>query len=266
MPSSVCELDRFTPTPALPLQGHLERAALAKWGSMAALEAERDKRQERREQRSITTYFQQQQPLGGGQQQQQLQGQGQRQEQQPQDQQQSQAEPAAAGEQQALSSAAAAAAAGPATALPSATAAAARQLPWLHGLPPLIAERVCLVPRPQQPAARASPPVQAVQQQSGQYVLCWMQTALRGHENPALDAAAAASRHLGLPLVVASFLLASHPYASVRRYMFALEGLRDAQAELRQQVCGACMLSRARCWVPASGWFDRACMQLCNWH
>ena len=38
------------------------------------------------------------------------------------------------------------------------------------------------------------------------------------------------------------------------------------QAELRQQVCGACMLSRARCWVPASGWFDRACMQLCNWH
>ena len=202
----------------MPLQEHLERAALAKWGSMAALEAELDKRQERREQRSITTYFKQQQlsqELG-----------------QPQEHQQSQAEPAAAGGQQAPSSAAAAAAVGPATELPTAPAAVARQLFWLHGLPPLIAERVCLVPRPQQPAGAAATLVQAVQQQPGQrYVLYWMQTALRGHENPALDAAAAASRHLGLPLVVASFLLASHPYASVRRSSFALAGDEDEQEE-----------------------------------
>ena len=73
-------------------------------------------------------------------------------------------------------------------------------------------------------------------EQQHQYVLYWMQTAVRGHENPALDAAAAAAAHLGVPLVVASFVLASHPYASARRCKFWLEGLRDAQAELRRQV------------------------------
>lgn len=45
-----------------------------------------------------------------------------------------------------------------------------------------------------------------------------------------------ASQHRGLPLVVAAFLLASHPYATARRFKFLLEGLRDVQRELRHQV------------------------------
>lgn len=63
-----------------------------------------------------------------------------------------------------------------------------------------------------------------------------MQTAIRVEENPALDAARAAAAARGLPLVVAAFLLTAHPYPTARRWQFWLEGLRDAQRELRKQV------------------------------
>lgn len=71
---------------------------------------------------------------------------------------------------------------------------------------------------------------------SGQHVLYCMRTAVRGHENPALDVARAAARQLDLPLVVAAFLLRSHTYPTARRYTFWMQGLRDTQTELRQQV------------------------------
>lgn len=120
-------------------------------------------------------------------------------------------------------------------------APAARQsphgLPWLQSLPPPLLERVCVVPRQAQRAQQA----QQAQQAGGSYVLYWMKTAVRGHENPALDVAAAAAAALGLPLLAASFLLASHPFASARRWRFLLEGLRDAQAELRGQARGAAL-------------------------
>jgi hypothetical protein len=45
----------------------------------------------------------------------------------------------------------------------------------------------------------------------------------------------AQAAHSGLPLVVASFCLLSHRWASARRWQFLLEGLRDCQAELRAQ-------------------------------
>eukprot|EP00891_Asterochloris_glomerata_P007508 jgi/Astpho2/7508/Aster-02074 len=66
-------------------------------------------------------------------------------------------------------------------------------------------------------------------------VLYWMSTAIRGHENPALDVAKAEARRAGLPLVVAAFLLSSHGYPSQRRLKFWLEGLKDTQKELRGQ-------------------------------
>ncbi|GLC46057.1 hypothetical protein PLESTM_001820400 [Pleodorina starrii] len=70
---------------------------------------------------------------------------------------------------------------------------------------------------------------------AGEYVLYWMKTAVRGHENPALDAARAAAERLHLPLRVAAFVLPScQPYVNHRRVKFLLEGLRDAQRELRQ--------------------------------
>ena len=239
-----------------PLQEQLERAAVARWGSLAGLEAERARRQERREQRTIASYFrtaqqqeqeqqqreqagaqggageeqaeqeQQEGAMEGGQQQQ---G-GQEQQQQPpwqqqqQHQHQHQRSPAAAGG---------------APSLPTLTLAG--QPSWVSALPPLIAKRLCMVPRmPSAAAAADHPQPQEQQQQQEQqpqrYILYWLKTAVWGHENPALDAAAAAARSLGVPLLVASFLLASHPYASERRWRFLLEGLRDVQAELRQQV------------------------------
>ena len=70
------------------------------------------------------------------------------------------------------------------------------------------------------------------------HVLYWMRTALRGHENPALDVAAAAAAKLGLPLVVAAFVLRSHTHPTARRCQFWLQGLRDTQLELRHQVWG----------------------------
>ncbi|GLC63852.1 hypothetical protein PLESTF_000090200 [Pleodorina starrii] len=70
---------------------------------------------------------------------------------------------------------------------------------------------------------------------AGEYVLYWMKSAVRGHENPALDAARAAAERLRLPLRVAAFVLPScQPYVNHRRVKFLLEGLRDAQRELRQ--------------------------------
>ena len=63
-----------------------------------------------------------------------------------------------------------------------------------------------------------------------------MRTAVRGHENPALDIARREARAAGQPLVVAAFVLASHTHPTERRVKFWLEGLRDAQAELRHQA------------------------------
>ena len=70
----------------------------------------------------------------------------------------------------------------------------------------------------------------------GKHVLYWMRTALRGHENPALDVARAVAGGQGLPLLVAAFVLKSHTYPTERRYQFILQGLHDTQLELREQV------------------------------
>ena len=59
-----------------------------------------------------------------------------------------------------------------------------------------------------------------------------MRTAVRGHENPALDVALEAATVLGLPLFVYHALSSSYPYASHRHHMFILEGARDAHREL----------------------------------
>ena len=72
--------------------------------------------------------------------------------------------------------------------------------------------------------------------QLGKYVLYWMRTAVRAHENPALDAAREQAKAAGQPLVVIAFVLTSHTHPTARRFKFWLEGFRDAQAELRAQV------------------------------
>ena len=68
------------------------------------------------------------------------------------------------------------------------------------------------------------------------HVLYWMRTAVRAHENPALDVARHEATARSIPLLIAAFVLAGHTYPTQRRYKFWLEGLADTQAELRGQV------------------------------
>ena len=63
---------------------------------------------------------------------------------------------------------------------------------WFARLPKHLSERT----RRPEALDRLTPP-----ESSGAFVLYWMRTASRGHENPALDTAIAAANHLGIPAV-----------------------------------------------------------------
>ena len=93
-------------------------------------------------------------------------------------------------------------------------------------LPPHLAERVA--------APTAGKPLP----DHGAYVLYWARTAVRAHENPALDVALVLAAHLGLPLFVYHALSERYPYASDRHHMFILEGARDFAAELATRGIG----------------------------
>lgn len=71
-----------------------------------------------------------------------------------------------------------------------------------------------------------------------EYVLYWMRTAVRAHENPALDVALDAGRRLGLPVFVYHALSERYPYASDRHHTFILEGARDVEAECAARGIG----------------------------
>ncbi len=113
-------------------------------------------------------------------------------------------------------------------------------------------------PHPQQqPSAHPDP----AHNPQPEFILYWMRTAIRGHENPALDVAKHEAQQQGLPLLVAAFVLTSHPYPTARRFKFWMEGLRDTQRELRAQA-GVSETSIAsplaptpgcnHCWLPIS--------------
>ena len=73
---------------------------------------------------------------------------------------------------------------------------------------------------------------------AGEFVLYWMRTSVRGHDNPALDAALEAARVLGVPAFVYHALSERYPYASDRHHTFILEGARDVAAELANRGVG----------------------------
>lgn len=70
---------------------------------------------------------------------------------------------------------------------------------------------------------------------SGRRVVYWMRTAVRGHENPALDAALCIGQRLGLPVLVYHAVSERYPFASDRHHRFILEGARDVAAELHRR-------------------------------
>ncbi len=69
-------------------------------------------------------------------------------------------------------------------------------------------------------------------------MLYWARTAVRAHENPALDVAIALGASLGLPIFVYHALAERYPYASDRHHTFILEGARDFAAELKARGIG----------------------------
>jgi len=93
-------------------------------------------------------------------------------------------------------------------------------------LPPHLAERV----------ATALPAADLVA--SGEYILYWARTALRAHENPALDVALRVGAVRNLPVFVYHALSERYPYASDRHHVFILEGARDFAAELAARRIG----------------------------
>lgn len=72
----------------------------------------------------------------------------------------------------------------------------------------------------------------------GRHVLYWMRSAVRGHENPALDVALGVAAALDVPAFVLQVVAEGGPYASDRHHRFALQGARDVAAELARRGIG----------------------------
>jgi hypothetical protein len=78
----------------------------------------------------------------------------------------------------------------------------------------------------------ATPPPQS-------FVLYWMRSALRAHDNPSLCVSAHAAHALGLPLLVLITVESGRPRDTARRHAFLLEGVRDVAAALADRGVAA---------------------------
>jgi len=67
------------------------------------------------------------------------------------------------------------------------------------------------------------------------YVLYWMEASQRTTDNHALEYAIQQANGIGLPVVVCFGLDANYPDANARSFWFLLEGLREAEAHLRER-------------------------------
>jgi deoxyribodipyrimidine photo-lyase len=68
---------------------------------------------------------------------------------------------------------------------------------------------------------------------NGGYVLCWLQQALRAHDNPVIEAAVRLSNALRLPVLVYHGVREDYPYASDRLHRFILGASRDLGRDCR---------------------------------
>ena len=100
-------------------------------------------------------------------------------------------------------------------------------------LPPHLAERLT-DHTPLDATSRVADPVAT----TGEFVLYWMRTALRAHENPALDVALATGRLFGLPVFVYHGLSERYPYAADRHHQFILQGVIDVAGECAARGIG----------------------------
>ena len=63
----------------------------------------------------------------------------------------------------------------------------------------------------------------------GRYVLCWLQQALRSHDNPTIDVATMVGNAAGLPVLVYHGMREDYPYASWRLHDFLIGASRDVE-------------------------------------
>jgi deoxyribodipyrimidine photo-lyase len=68
----------------------------------------------------------------------------------------------------------------------------------------------------------------------GRYVLYWMQASVRSVDNPALLYAITQAEELSLPVLAVFGLTSGYPEANLRHFTFLIEGLRDAEQELKE--------------------------------
>lgn len=66
----------------------------------------------------------------------------------------------------------------------------------------------------------------------GGFVLLWVQSSVRTHDNHALEYAVAEARRLGAPLAAVFGLTPDYPEANARHFQYLLEGLRDLRKRL----------------------------------
>jgi deoxyribodipyrimidine photo-lyase len=69
----------------------------------------------------------------------------------------------------------------------------------------------------------------------GRYVLCWLQQALRAHDNPVIDAAIRLGNASGLPVLVYHGIREDYQYASDRLHRFILGASRDLATGCRER-------------------------------
>lgn len=70
---------------------------------------------------------------------------------------------------------------------------------------------------------------------NAEYVICWLQQTLRGHNNPVIDAAVALGNSLGLPVIVYHGLGQHYPHASDRLHRFILEASRSLEQDVTER-------------------------------
>ena len=90
-----------------------------------------------------------------------------------------------------------------------------------------------LIGNPRVTVRRSGPPDPA-----GKCVVYWMQRALRGVDNPALDTAIEAANELRLPVVAFFAPMPSYPNANLRHYRFLSEGIPELAAAVEKRNVG----------------------------
>ena len=98
-----------------------------------------------------------------------------------------------------------------------------RSIVMLEALPPDLRDRTRRLNRRR---------LSSRQRESAAYVMVWLRQALRGFDNPILDAAIAIADDIGKPVLVYHGLDNRYPYANHRLHRFALQASRTLQTDV----------------------------------